>query len=68
MAGHERIDDYRRADQRQRHKSEADLRTRKILRSDHADLRPDHCAGVHDERDQNIHIALDGVSERSVTR
>ena len=68
MPGHERINDYRRADHRQRHKSEADLRASEILRGNHADLRPDDGAGVHDERNQDIHVALDGVSERSVTR
>src|SRR4051794_17005244 len=68
VARHKRVDNDCRTDQRQRHKSEADLRAREILRSDHADLRPDHCARVHDERDQNIYIALDGVSKRSVTR
>jgi len=34
------------------HKSETDLRTRKILRSNHADLRPDHPRRVHDQRNQ----------------
>ena len=64
VAGHQRVDDYRRADQRQRHKSEADLRTREILRSDHADLRPDYCARVHDQRDQDVHIAFHCVCEQ----
>jgi len=33
----------------------------KILSRYHADLRPDDCAGVHNQGDQNIHVALDCV-------
>src|SRR5262249_4649396 len=55
------------ANQRQWDESEPDLRAGEILRSDRANLRADHRAGMHDERDQNIHVTLDGVSKRSIT-
>ena len=62
----ERVNHDRRADQRQRHEGEPNLRSGEILRSNRADLRADRCAGVHDERDQNIDVALDRVRQCSV--
>src|SRR5262250_1475358 len=67
VPGQERVNDNGHSDQRQRHKSEPDFRAGKILGRYHADLCADDCAGVHNECDQNIDIALDCVSECSVT-
>ena len=63
----ERVKDDAHSDQRQRHESEPDFRAGKILGRYRADLRADDRTGLHDERDQNIHVALDRVRERSVT-
>src|SRR5439155_8564623 len=67
VPAHERVNDDGHSDQWQRHKSEPDFRTGKILGSYHTYLRADDCAGVHNQGDQNIDVALDRVSERSVT-
>ena len=67
MTSHQGVNNDGRANQRQRHESEADFWTGKILGRDRADLRADGGAGVHNERDQNVHIAFHSVGERSVT-
>src|SRR5438270_9998415 len=67
VTGHKRVNHDGRADQWQRNKSEPDFWSREILGRDRADLRPDRRAGVHDQRDQNIDVAFDRVTERSVT-
>src|SRR5437588_1619217 len=66
VTGHERVNHDGRADQRQRDKSEPDFRSREILGRDRTDLRSDGRARMHDERDQNIDVAFDRVTERSV--
>src|SRR6266853_4255556 len=56
VAGHQRVNDDGRADQRQRDEGEPYFRAGKILSRDRADLSADRSAGVHDERDQNIDV------------
>src|SRR5436190_12361974 len=67
VSGEQSINHDGCADQRQRHKSEPDFRTRKILRGDRADLRANGRTGVHDQGDQNVHVALHRVCEGSIT-
>src|SRR3954470_24676379 len=62
----EGVDDDGGADERQRHKSEPDFWAREILGRNRADLRADGSPGVHDERDQNVDVASEGVAECSV--
>src|SRR2546421_3157755 len=63
VAGHERINDNSRSNQRQWDKGEPNFRARKILGRDGADLGADRRSGVHHQRDQDIDVALDGVAE-----
>src|SRR5919204_4574883 len=44
------------ADQRQRHKRQADLRPGEVLGRNRPNLRANGGAGVHDQRDQNIDV------------
>ncbi len=62
LAGHERVNDDSHADQWQWNKSEPNFWSGKILCSDYTNLRPDDCPCVHDERDQNIYVALNRVA------
>ena len=66
MAGHERIDNDGYADQRQRHKGEPDFRSSEILCCDYTDLRADDGAGVHDEGNEDVHVALNRMRKRSI--
>src|SRR5437867_12049955 len=68
VTGHERVNHDGRTDQWQRDKGETDFRAGKILCSDCTDLCADDCAGMHDQRDQNVDVAFDRMSNRSVTR
>ena len=56
------------ADQRQRNERQPDAGARKILRQRRADLRADGRAGVHDQRDQDVHVALQRMGERCRNR
>ena len=62
------VDDNSRSNQRKRHESQPDFRAGEILGSDRTDLRADGRAGMHDERNHDIDIALDRVRKRSVAR
>ena len=67
MSGKKSVNDDGCADEGQRDESEANFRTGKILGADGADLRADGCTGVHDQCDQDIHIAFYCVAKGSVT-
>src|ERR1017187_1227945 len=67
VARHQAIDDQTGSEERQRHEGEPDADAVKILGQGRADLRADGRAGVHDQRDQDVHVAFEGVGERSVT-
>ena len=66
MAGHQAVNQKHRSDQWQRDKSHPDARTAKKLRCGRADLSADGRPGVHHQRNQNVHIALERVREGSV--
>src|SRR5207302_10889111 len=63
VTGHERVNDNGGANQWQRYEREADFGTGKILGRNRADLSADRRARVHDERDQNTHVAVARVSK-----
>src|SRR5207248_8903518 len=67
VSGNQGVNDNGCANQRQRHEGQANFRPSEILRRNRADLRANGRARVHDERDQNINVAFDGMSKRSVT-
>src|SRR5439155_20653010 len=67
VTGHERVNHDGRADQWQGDKGEPDFWSGKILRSNRADLCADDCTGMHDQRDQNVDVAFDRMSDRSIT-
>src|SRR5207249_4215487 len=66
MAGDQAVDDDRRADERQRHERQPDARPAEIFRAHRADLRADGRAGVHHQRDEDVHVALHRVRHRAV--
>lgn len=68
MSGDQGVNDDGRADERKWDEGETNFRPSKILRRDGAELRADSSARVHDQRNENVDIAFDRVSKRSVTR
>ena len=60
------VDDNGYANQWQRNESEPNLWTGKILRRDSADLCTNGRASVHNQRNQDIHIAFNRVAECAV--
>ena len=66
MAADHCVDDNGCADQRQGNEGQPNLWTGKVLRRDGTDLRANGCTGVHNERDQNVHIPFYGVAECAV--
>ncbi len=68
VPGHQSINDNGRADEWQWHKRHPNFRAGEILSGNGADLRADGRAGVHNERNQDVHVAFDCVGEGSITR
>ena len=66
MAAEHCVDDNGRADQRQWDESQPNLRTGEVLRGNSADLRANGRAGVHNQRDQNVHITFNRVAKCAV--
>src|ERR1039457_365495 len=66
VARDQAIDDQAGTEERQRHEREPDAHAVKILGQGRADLRADGCARVHDQRDEDVHVAFEGVGERSI--
>src|SRR3954463_12396531 len=66
VSGEEGVNDDGRADQRQRDKGEPDFGAGEILGRDRSDLRANRRSGMHDEGDQNIDVAFERVTERSI--
>src|SRR5438874_7804100 len=67
VAADERVNHDRRTNQWKWHKGEPDFGPGKILGRYRTDLRADGGTGVHDERNQNVHIAFDGMRKSPVT-
>ena len=68
MPGKQGIEDNGDANQWHWDEEKADLRAGEVLGEDRADLGADGCAGVHDESDEDVDIAFEGMAESSVTR
>src|SRR5881394_4452450 len=66
MSAQQPMNDNHRPDQWKRNKGHADARPDKKLRAGGPDLRANGSAGVHDQRNQNIHIAFERVTDRAV--
>jgi hypothetical protein len=67
VAAYQRVNNDGCANQWQRHESEPNFRASKILCRNGADLCANRCAGVHDQCDQNVHVAFYRVTECTVT-
>src|SRR5437762_718814 len=66
MTGKHGVNDNGRADQRQRHKGEANLRAGEILRRYRTELRADGSAGMHHQGNQYVYVAFDRVGKGAV--
>ena len=67
MPAHQSVDHDGRADQRERNKGQPNFWPGKVLRGNGANLRADGRARVHDQRDQDVHVAFGRMAKCSVT-
>src|SRR5262249_30217440 len=60
--------DHDRAQQWQRCERKTNMRPFKVLRQDRSDLSASGCSGVHYECDENVHVSLHSMPNRTITR
>src|SRR6266571_1343863 len=60
------VNDQARTDERQRHKGQPNPRSHKMLGQGRPNLRADCGARMHDQSDHDIHVALEGMAQRSI--